>query len=83
MKLAERLEDCLEADDGLLKLQLVEQLSTDTAGIAKCLGLQSESRIELEMIIHQIESKLSEHTLMSIETPPPAGTLLDQAAEHK
>lgn len=74
---------CLEADDGLLKLQLVEQLSTDTAGIAKCLGLQSESRIELEMIIQQIESKLSEHTLMSIETPPPAGTLLDQAAEHE
>jgi len=74
---------CLEPDEGVLKLQLAEQLSTDTAGIAKCLGLQSEPKVELESIIRQIEAKLSDHTLMSIETPPPADSLLQQATEDE
>jgi len=71
----------LEPEEGVLKLQLAEQLSTDTAGIAKCLGLQSEAKVEVKAIIRQIEDKLSDHTLMNIETPPPAESLLEQAAE--
>jgi hypothetical protein len=64
-------------------LQLSEQLSTDAAGIARCLGLQSEPRVELEAIIKQLESKISDRTLMAIETPPPASSLLGQAAENE
>lgn len=71
----------LESDEGVLKLQLAERLSTDTAGIAKCLGLQTEAKVELEAIIRQIEAKLSDNTLMSMETPPPAVSLVGQATE--
>jgi hypothetical protein len=73
----------LEEDDGVLKLRLTEQLSTDTAGIAKCLGLQSEAKVELEAVIRQIESKLSDQTLMSIEAPPPAASLTAEATENE
>lgn len=71
----------LEAEDDALKLQLAEQLSTDAVGIARCLGLQSEAKVELAHIVQQIESKISSHTLMAIETPPPASTLIEEATE--
>jgi hypothetical protein len=41
----------LDEEDGAPRLQLSEQLSTDAAGIAKCLGPQSEAKIELEAIV--------------------------------
>ena len=44
------------------KLELADRISTDSEGIAKCLGLQAETKIELEEIIEQLESKLSEQT---------------------
>lgn len=69
----------LDDEDGVLKLQLAEQLSTDTGGIAKCLGLQSEAKVELQAIIEQIETKLSDRTLMNLETPPPAASLMGEA----
>lgn len=72
----------LEDEDGALKLQLTEQLSTDAAGIARCLGLQSEAKIDLQGVIERIECKLSNQTLLSPETPPPAATLIDQATEE-
>ncbi|MBP3959004.1 hypothetical protein J8F10_27490 [Gemmata sp. G18] len=72
----------LGEEDGALKLELEGQHSTDTAGIAKCLGLQSEAKVELEAIIALIEVKISHKTLMSIETPPPASTLADEATEE-
>ena len=65
-----------------LKLQLAEQLSTDSAGIAKCLGLQSEAKVELQAMIQQIEAKLSEHTLISLAPPQPAVSLLKQVTEN-
>ncbi len=73
----------LREEDEALRLELVGQFSTDTAGIAKCLGLQSEAKVELEAIIKRLESKISDKTLMSIETPPPASTLIEEATEEE
>jgi len=49
-----------------LRLQLKERLSTDTAGVAMCLGLQADAKVDFAMIIQQLESKLSEKTLMTL-----------------
>jgi hypothetical protein len=72
----------LAEQDGALRLDLAEQCSTDAAGIARCLGLQSEAKIELEQIVKLIESKISDKTLLSIETPPPASRLVGEAREE-
>jgi len=47
-------------------LSLKERLSTDSNGIAKCLGLNAEAKVELQSIIHAIEQKISEDTLLKI-----------------
>lgn len=48
---------------GSFKLAMVKRLSTDADGIATCLGLQAEARVELEMIISALQSKISPATL--------------------
>lgn len=54
------------------KLELAKRLSTDTEGIAKCLGLQVEAKVDLEVILKQIEHKITAKTRFSIgEAPPP------------
>jgi hypothetical protein len=72
-----------ENEDGSLRLQLGERLSTDGEGIAKCLGLQGEANVELEEILKQLEAKISARTLMSMERPPPAASLIDEAADDE
>jgi hypothetical protein len=72
----------LEENEGTeLRLKLEERFSTDTEGIATCLGLQGEANVELEEILKQLEEKISDRTLMSMERPPPAASLMDEAAE--
>jgi hypothetical protein len=74
----------LEENEGSeLRLQLDERLSTDSAGIAKCLGLQGEANVELKEILVQLESKISAHTLMSMEQPPPAASLIEAASDDR
>lgn len=51
---------------GSLNIQLTKRLSTDTNGIAACLGLQAEANVELETIVAALEDKLSDDTLMNI-----------------
>jgi len=51
--------------DGAYKLNLESRLSTDEEGIATCLGLQAEARVELEQIIGALEKKISEATLFN------------------
>ena len=46
--------------DNRLCLSLVNRVSTDSEGIAKCLGLNAESKIELQDIIKILEPKLNE-----------------------
>lgn len=48
------------------RLNLKSRLSTDSAGIAVCLGLQADTKVELARIIEQIESKISKNTLFRI-----------------
>ncbi len=47
------------------RLTLDARLSTDTAGIAQCLGLQAEARVELEEIITALQAKISPDTLFT------------------
>jgi len=47
-------------------LKLKERLSTDSTGIAECLGLSVEKNIELEIILEAIEKKISNNTLLKL-----------------
>jgi hypothetical protein len=53
------------------RLDLAKRFSTDTDGIAKCLGLQSEARVDLEVIYGLIEQKITARTLFSLNQAPP------------
>ena len=72
-----------ETEDGGLRFQLGERLSTDGEGVAKCLGFQGEANVELEDILKQLEVKISAHTLLSLERPPPAASLIEKAADDE
>jgi len=56
----------LKNENNGYKIALDKRLSTDSEGMAMCLGLQAEAKIELDEIIKNIEAKLSEATLLSI-----------------
>ena len=49
-------------DAGEYSLSLASRLSTDVDGIASCLGLQAEARVELADIITRLELKISPST---------------------
>lgn len=51
--------------DQSFKLSMQSRLSTDTDGIATCLGLQAEARVELEQILNALQAKLSPSTLFT------------------
>ncbi len=51
---------------GRLKLSLDKRISTDSAGIAKSLGLKAQSKVELEEIIVALEQKLNDEYRLSI-----------------
>ncbi|MDR3121231.1 MAG: hypothetical protein LBU58_07865 [Clostridiales bacterium] len=56
----------VEADDTTLRLQLSDRISTDADGIALCLGLQAEAKIELEMLVKYLETKISGNTIFNV-----------------
>jgi len=56
----------LDLQNSNFRLQLKERLSTDTAGVAMCLGLHASPKVEYAMIVKQLESKLSEKTLITL-----------------
>ncbi len=51
-------------------LKLKERLSTDTAGIAMCLGLQADTRVDLRATLEQLEAKLPQSTLLTVAGEP-------------
>lgn len=53
-------------------LKLAKRLSTDCDGVAKALGLQSEAKVELEVILNSIEQRLTDRTRFDFNQPPPA-----------
>ncbi len=52
--------------DKTYKLELSERLSTDSEGLAKCLGLQADANIDLEEILTKIQSKVNNNTLLTV-----------------
>ena len=52
--------------DHTYSLELDARLSTDSEGIAMCLGLQAEANIGFEKIIQQLQTKISEETLFTL-----------------
>lgn len=50
----------------VLSLELTSTLSTDTEGMANCLGLQADAKVQMKEIIEKLESKLSDQTLLTI-----------------
>lgn len=58
---------CMAAqEDRSHRVNLTTRLSTDSAGIAVCLGLQAEPKVDLQEIISQIESKISKDTFLRL-----------------
>ncbi|MBN1912371.1 MAG: hypothetical protein JW818_21805 [Pirellulales bacterium] len=47
-------------------LSLANRFSTNAEGLAACLGLQADPRLELQAIIEQLERKLSSKTLFTV-----------------
>lgn len=56
------------------RLDLADRLSTDADGVARCMGLQAQTRVELETIVADLERKLSDLTLLSFDDKPLAAT---------
>jgi len=52
-----------------LRLELATRASTDSAGVARALGIQAETRIELETIFAELERKMSKKTLFALDSP--------------
>lgn len=64
-------------------LQLKERISTDTAGIAMCLGLQAHTKVELQSMLDQIEAKLPQSTLLTVHGGPvPVSEISDIEADE-
>lgn len=68
-----------ESHGGAARLELAERLSTDSAGVARCLGLQGEAHVELDEVLRQLETKISAKTLMTMRQPPPTAALPEEA----
>lgn len=64
-------------------LRLKERVSTDTAGVALCLGLQADTRMELQTLLDQIEAKLPQSARLSIgEGPVSVSEIADMEADE-
>lgn len=59
----------LRKEAAAFALRLKERFSTDAAGVAACLGLQASAKIELDVMLGQIEEKLSKSVLLTIGDP--------------
>lgn len=55
-----------------LRLGLDQRLSTDARGVAECLGVQANTKVELQVIIADLEKKISPKTLLAIDSPLPS-----------
>lgn len=55
-----------QTDGKSFRLSLDSRFSTDTAGVAMFLGLQADANVEMQLIIEQLEAKMSSDTLFII-----------------
>lgn len=58
-----------EQENNTLHLSLHTRVSTDSAGIASCLGLNAERKVEIEDLIRALEPKLIEANRLRITIP--------------
>jgi Restriction endonuclease NotI len=73
----------LREKGGAYSLVLKERIGTDTAGIAMCIGLQADSKVELRAMLTQIESKLPQSTLLTVGGGPvPIPEVVDIEADE-
>ena len=49
-----------------LELELDQRASTDAAGVAACLGMQIDARVELEHLVAALERHLNDATLLTL-----------------
>lgn len=70
---AARLGDAIHIHSYLLndtangfRLAMAARVSTDSAGVAKCLGIQSDTNVEIDTILAELARKMSPKTLLSI-----------------
>jgi hypothetical protein len=69
----------MDESGGEFRIRLDHRLSTDAAGVAKCLGIQADTKIELESIVNELEKKISARTLFSIDAPiPPVAKIAEE-----
>lgn len=64
-------------------LQLKERVSTDTEGIAKCLGLQADTKVELQAILALIETKLPQSIPLTVGGALPVPETMDTEADDE
>jgi hypothetical protein len=57
-----------QTNEGDFRLTLGARFSTDSDGIAACLGLQPSPKVELQEIVQLLEEKISENTLLKFRT---------------
>lgn len=57
--------------DGAHRLKLATRLSTDCEGVARAMGLQSEAKVDLEVITNAIEQRITDRTRFDFQQPPP------------
>jgi hypothetical protein len=72
----------LQRDRDGYSLQLIERVSTDTAGIAMCLGLQADTKVELQMILDQINAKLPQSSPLKVGARVPVSEIVDIEADE-
>lgn len=56
----------LDEDENMMRLHFKDRFSTDANGIALCLGLQAEAKVELEAIIKNLEARISETSVIKL-----------------
>jgi hypothetical protein len=66
----------LDEVDGEFRIDLNARFSTDAAGVAKCLGLQAETKIELETIVAEIEKRITVNTRLTVDSPIPRSDVM-------
>ncbi len=73
----------LHKDELAYTLQLKERVSTDCQGVAMCLGLQVSPKVELKVVLEQIEAKLPQSTLLTLSGAVPIPESLDIEADEE
>lgn len=73
----------LRRDEATYTLTLKDRVSTDAAGIAACLDLQADARVELQALLRQIEAKLPQSQTLTIGNDPiPVPRTADREADE-